>query len=70
MKIPTEQQLLAIEQLQRHGHAWNALLDWLRDHRARSLDDCARADDERAIYRLQGEARVLTDMIGTLTQKR
>lgn len=69
VKIPNQQQSLAIGQLQRYGQAWEFLLAWLRDNYANALHECARADGEIAVRRLQGEVRTLKDIIGALEPK-
>ncbi|KVD35431.1 hypothetical protein WI84_16305 [Burkholderia ubonensis] len=70
MKNPNAQQLLAIEQLQSRGQAWEIMLDWLRENHVRALADCACVDDELAVRRLQGEIRALSGVIGALTPKK
>ncbi|NML34520.1 hypothetical protein [Paraburkholderia antibiotica] len=70
MKNPTTVQSQAIEHLQRHAQAWSGLLGWLTESHARALEECARADDELAVRRLQGEVRALHGLIGTLTPKK
>lgn len=70
MKNPNAQQLQAIEHLQSRSQAWEAVLEWLRENRIHALQSCARADDEMAVRRLQGEVRTLTDLLGVLEPKK
>ena len=70
MKGMDAQQREAVASLQRNGPQWLQLLSWLQENRSRVLNECARADDETHIRRLQGQAHTLAEVIEALLPNR